>query len=533
MARTEREREAMHPRTSEADPTRTPIGPGFSRRALLARGSKGVLGLAALGAGSGLGLAEPGTASAAGVSPVAGTPPRGHFRTEPDIIPPSLQLTDYGVDPAMGLVMMTPSPLPIGRLLSSTEAVEKGLGMTGMMITNPNGSLVWFKESPPFATNLQVQSYRGKPVLIYWTGNIVTGIGYGNGYILNQAYEPVATVKAGNGLQADLHEFNITPQNTALITAYTTRAADLTAIGGPARGVAYEGVVQEIDIATGKVLFQWNSLDHVPVAESYIKMQGTGPQDYFHINSVALWDANHLLISARSTWAAYLVDRRSGAVVWRLGGKKSDFSIGPGANFEWQHHIRRIGPNQITIFDDAAYPAEERQSRALVLNVDTAHKRATLARAYTHPAGLLTYYEGSVQVLPNGNVFVGWGTEPYSSEFRPNGELLYDLRFPTNDQSYRAFRFDWTATPATPPKLAAAPDEIGGYALHASWNGATQIAHWQVLSGKNATSLEPIALVPKSGFETAITAHPTGGYVAVAALDVNGKRLGVSAPVKV
>ena len=524
----------MHPRTGETDPTQTSVHPGFSRRAFLARGGKGAVGLAALSAGSsiGLGLAEPGTASATTDRQSVAASPRGHYRTEPDIIPPSLQLTDYGVDPARGLVMTTPSPLPVGRTLTTTEAVEQGLGMTGAMITNPNGSLVWFQESPPLTTNLQVQNYRGNPVLIYWTGRIQTGIGYGNGYILNQAYEPVATVKAGNGLQADLHEFNITPENTALISAYRTRAADLTAIGGPASGVAYEGVVQEIDIATGKVLFEWNSLDHVPVAESQIKMQGKGPQDYFHLNSVALWDANHLLISARNTWAAYLVDRRTGAVVWRLGGKKSDFSIGPGANFEWQHHIRRIGASQITIFDDAAYPVEQKQSRALLLNLDTTHKRATLARAYTHPAGLLTYYEGSVQVLPNGNVFVGWGTEPYSSEFLPNGELLYDLRFPTNDQSYRAFRFDWTATPSTSPKLVGGPDQIGGYALHASWNGATQVAHWQVLSGKSASSLDPIALVPKSGFETAITAHPTGSYVAVAALDVHGKRLGVSPSIK-
>jgi hypothetical protein len=514
----------------------TPGTRGFSRRAFLARGGQGALGLAALSAGGGLGLglAGAGTAAAATTPPKApAAPPRGHFRTEPQIIPPHLELTDFGVDPATGLVMLTPSPLPTGRMLPTAEAVDKGLGMTGVMITNPNGSLVWFKEAAPFSTNLQVQTYQGKPVLIYWTGKIVSGIGYGTGYILNQAYEPIATVKAGNGLQADLHEFNITPQNTAIISAYGTRSADLSAMGGSVNGVAFEGIVQEIDIATGKVLFQWNSLDHVPISETYMKAQGSGPQDYFHLNSAAPWDSEHLIISARNTWTAYLVSRRTGAIVWRLGGKNSDFHIGAGANFEWQHHIRRVGPKQITIFDDAAYPPEEKQSRALVLNVDTTHKRVALARAFTHPAGLLTYYEGSVQILPNGNVFVGWGTEPYSSEFLPNGELLYDLRFPTNDQSYRAFRFPWTGTPSTPPKIVVAADQIGGYALHASWNGATAIAHWQVLSGNSTTSLEPIALLPKSGFETAITVHPTGSYVAAAALDVHGKRLGVSEPVKV
>lgn len=507
---------------------------GLSRRALLARGGQGAIGLAALSAGGGLGsLVRPGLAGAERVPQAAAAPPPGHFKTAPHLIPPRLQVVDYADNPAAGLVMTTPSPLPIGRALTTAQAVAEGLGMSGMMISHPTGSLIWFLPENGFSTNLQVQTYRGKPALTYWTGRIQTGIGYGNGYLLDQSYEPLATVKAGNGLQADLHELSLTPQNTAIITAYRTRAANLTSIGGPAEGVAYEGVVQEVDLATGKVLLQWNSLDHVPVSESYIKMQGKGPQDYFHVNSAALWDDDHLIISARSTWTAYLVDRRTGAVAWRLGGKKSDFSIGPGANFEWQHHIRRHGATQMTVFDDAAFPKQEPTSRALILNVDTAHKRVTLAKAYTHPAGLLTYYEGSMQILPDGNVFVGWGTEPYSSEFNPKGDLIADYRFPTNDQSYRAFRYPWTGTPSTPPSVVIAPDQIGGYALHVSWNGATEVARWQVLSGSTATSLEPIALVPKSGFETAITVHPNGSFVAVAGLDSTGKRLGISNPLRV
>ncbi len=509
----------------------------FSRRTLLARGGQGAAGLAALSAGGGLGLslAQGGVAQAATTAPTltpAG-PPFGRYKTLPQIVPPYLQVTDFGTDLAQGLVMLTPSPLPTGRMMSTAQAVAAGLGMTGVQITNPNGTLVWFHPVNGLATNLQVQTYRGKPVLTYWAGKIVSGIGYGNGYLLDTGYNPVATIKAGNGLRVDLHELTLTPQNTAIVTAYRNRAADLTAIGGPAQGVAIESVIQEIDIASGKVLFQWNSLDHVPVADSYAKAQGTGPQDYFHINSVGLWDNNHLIVSSRNTWSAYLIDRRTGAIVWTLGGKKSDFHIGPGANFEWQHHIRRLGQKQMTVFDDGAVPVEEPTSRGLVLDIDETHKRVALAKAFIHPARLLTYYEGSVQVLPNGNVFVGWGTEPYSSEFLPTGELLYDLRFPTNDQSYRAFRYPWTANPSAPPLISLDKDQIGGYALHASWNGATDVASWQVLSGTSTKNLEPVAVVPKSGFETVITTHAQGPYVAAAALDVHGKRLGVSNPVRI
>ena len=507
---------------------------GISRRALLTRGGQGALGLAALSAGGGLDLGRAAAAKTTTPTPPPTKlrrPPR--FRTAPNIVPPRLQVVDYGIVPANGLLMTTPSPLPIGRALTTAQAVEARLGMSGMMISNPNGSLIWFLPESGFSTNLQVQTYRNQPVLTYWTGRIDNGIGYGNGYLLSQRYETVATVKAGNGLQADLHELTLTPQGTALVTAYRVSPADVSAIGGSSSGQVFESVVQEVDLATGKVLLQWNSLDHVPVSDSYFTAQGTGPQDYFHVNSVALWDDTHLLISGRNTWAVYLVDRRTGAVVWRLGGKRSSFSIGPGASFYWQHHVRRIGPGQMTVFDDGAYPPEEPQSRALVLNVDTAHMRVTLAKAYTHPAKLLAYYEGSVQVLPDGNVFVGWGTEPYSSEFAPKGELIADYRFPTNDQSYRAFRYPWTGTPTTPPLITIEQDQIGGYALYASWNGATEVAQWQVRSGTSPRTLEPVAAVPKSGFETAITTHAKGPYIAAAAVDIHGKRLGVSAPVRI
>lgn len=511
--------------------TTEPREGGFSRRSLLARSGQGALGLAALSTAGALDLTRTAPAAAATPSPSVVRPPR--FRTAPNLVPPRLQVVDYGIVPANGLLMTTPSPLPTGRGLTTAQAVEARLGMSGMMISNPNGTLIWFLPENGFSTNLMVQTYRGNPVLTYWTGRIENGIGYGTGYLLDQRYNTVATVKAGNGLQADLHELYLTPQNTALITAYRVRPADLTPIGGPASGQVYEGVVQEVDIASSKVLLQWNSLDHVPVAESYMRAQGSGPQDYFHVNSVALWDDQHLLVSARDTWTAYLVDRRTGAVVWRLGGKRSDFSIGPGASFSWQHHIRRLGTKQMTVFDDAAYPPEASQSRGLILNVDTTHKRVSLANAYTHPAKLLTYYEGSVQVLPNGNVFVGWGTEPYSSEFTPKGEVLADYRFPTNDQSYRAFRCPWTAIPETPPVITVDKDQIGGYSMRASWNGATEIAHWQVLSGTSPKRLEPVAVLGKAGFETAITTHAKGPYLAAAALDVHGRTLGVSHPLKI
>ena len=117
-----------------------------------------------------------------------------------------------------------------------------------------------------------------------------------------------------------------------------------------------DGIVQEVDIETGEVLFEWHSLDHVGLEESYYQSVA-GPQDwafdYFHINSIDPNPDGYLTISARRTSAVYKVDRKTGEVVWRLGGKNSDFEMGPGTRTDWQHDARRHPDDNITIFDNA------------------------------------------------------------------------------------------------------------------------------------------------------------------------------------
>lgn len=138
-----------------------------------------------------------------------------------------------------------------------------------------------------------------------------------------------------------------------------------------------------------------------------------------------------------------------------------------------------------------------------------------------------------MQVLPNGNVFIGWGSEPFASEFSHDGELLFNAHLlPPKDDSYRTFRFPWTGRPADAPAVAAergANDEV---ALYASWNGATEVATWEVIAGSRQDQLKPLGAVPRDGFETAISARTTEPYVAVRAQDSSGRALGVSRPVK-
>lgn len=455
------------------------------------------------------------------------------FQSRPDLLPPQLQIVG-SADPVAGNIFLTPVAIPTARGTGTAIQIEEGLGQPGVMMLDPTGELLWFEPVPGngLATNLQVQTYDGQPALTYWEGASGPGIGFGKGYILDSSYQTVATIEAGNGLQADLHELTITPQDTALITAYVPRAANLSAIGGSSSGTVYDSVVQEIDIKTGKVLLEWRSLDHVPVTETQAGLTAS-PFDYFHVNSVSLYTPDELLISSRNTWTLYRVDRHSGTVIGRIGGKSSNYSMGAGTTFYWQHHARAEPGGFVSVFDDGSSPPEESRSRGLLLAVDDTKGTVSLLKSFTHPAGLLAEFEGSMQPLSTGGAFVGWGDQPYFSELAVDGAVVFDGRLPTNAQSYRAMRSTWIGQPSTPPDVAVAPDGLGGTVVFVSWNGATQVASWQVLCGDTPAKMSEIANVPRAGFETAITTRPSGKLLAVAARDLKGQQIGISETISV
>jgi hypothetical protein len=213
---------------------------------------------------------------------------------------------------------------------------------TGPEIVSITGKVLWFHQLPAgtFATDFRTQTYLGKPVLT-WFQSSGTG---GEGVIYNARYQQIATVKPANGYLPDFHEFLITPWNTALILADTIGTANLTSLGLSAHQPVLDGVVQEIDIKTGKLLFQWVSSDHVPYSDSHAPMGQPGqPWDWFHINAVHLDTDGNLLISSRFTWTIYKVNLRTGAMMWQLGGKHSTFALkaAPGQKLDRAGEIRR------------------------------------------------------------------------------------------------------------------------------------------------------------------------------------------------
>lgn len=462
-------------------------------------------------------LALPARRAAADVAPSPGAVRA--FVSRPDFAPPVVQVRTVLPDAGPGYVLLAPATGP---------------SQLGPLIVDATGEPVWFRPLPTFgrlvAQNFRVQEYRGEPVLTWWEGTYANGFGQGTYRILDATYREIVQVSAGNGLSGDLHEFLVTASGSALIGAYNSVPADLSAYGGAVDGQLLEGVVQEIDIASGAVLFEWHSGDHVPISESYLP-QTAGLWDYFHLNSIDVADDGNLLVSARHTSTVYKVDRGSGRIVWRLGGMRSDFALGDGASFAYQHDARDHGDGVISIFDDGAYSPEsaiEAASRAIVLQLDTDAMTAELTRANANPGGVVSFAEGNAQLLDDGGMFVGWGTNPEMSEFAADGTLRFDAFLPGGGTSYRAFRAPWKGTPVGPPNLAAHPNGDGSTQLYVSWNGATETSHWQIHGGDTRAALRPLQTVARAGFETSIRLERPYPFLAAVALDERRRTLASS-----
>jgi Arylsulfotransferase (ASST) len=430
------------------------------------------------------------------------------FVSRPDLKPPKITVVRRAGPTAAGLLFLAPS---------------SGPGQRGPLIADDSGEPIWcLPTNPDTVTNLRVALYKGEPVLTWWEGKTKHGLGIGEHVIYDRSYREIARFPAGNGLGADLHELFLTPQGTALVAAWDIQTVDRSSVGH-GRGRVIEGVAQELEIPSARVLFEWRSLDHVALTESYAQVAPAF--DFFHINAIDYDSDGNLLISSRNCWTVYKVDRGSGKVIWRLGGKKSDFTIGPGAHFSWQHDARHHGANDgmISLYDNADNPQEEPQSRGVILRLDTKGKHATLASQYLHVPKQLAHIFGSVQTQPNGNVLVGFGASPYFTEYTMEGKVVYDAKLPYGGENYRTLRFPWVGAPTDKPSLAAR-----GQALYASWNGATAVHSWHVLGGSSAGSLTSRVTVPRSGFETRIPLATLPAYAAVVAFDKSGKTLGTS-----
>jgi Arylsulfotransferase (ASST) len=408
------------------------------------------------------------------------------YRSRPDLNPPAVRVLRPANAVAPGYLFLAPS---------------SGPGQHGPLILDDACEPVWFLPTGRPAMNFRAQTLHGEPVLTWWEALPGGGLGRGEHIVADAGYREVMRFPAGGGRPSDLHELLLTDRGTALVTSFEVRHRG-------AHGLTMGGIVQELEIPSARVLFEWKSLDHVAVSESYAPVGY--PWDYFHVNSIDVDAGGNLLVSARNTWAVYTVHRRTGAVLWRLGGKRSDFTLGKGARFALQHDARsHEGGRVVSVFDNGV-----ERSRGLVLELD--RRRASVLREYPHVPPLHAHKLGSVQLLGNGDVLVGWGTDPHLTEYAHGGAVKLDATLPHGGENYRALRFPWRGRPREQPAAA-----VRGTTVYASWNGATDVAAWRVEPGGPS--------VPRSGFETALPAPAGVRSVRAAALDAHGGVLGRSA----
>ncbi|KAF2478341.1 uncharacterized protein BDR25DRAFT_365533 [Lindgomyces ingoldianus] len=426
----------------------------------------------------------------------------------------------------------------------------------GPMILDAEGNVVWAATGYEQTYNLMAQEYRGKQYLTFWSGNDAIG-GHGNGqYImLDSSYKEVARMKAANGLEADLHEFRFTDAGTALITIYDVQVVDLTPLGGSPKGHIWDSVFQELDILTGKLVFQWRASEHFSPTDSYHNLGTQGgsgnPWDFFHINSVEKDLQGNYLISSRYTSTISYISGETGEVLWILGGRRNNFtdlSDGRATDFTFQHDARwHDNYTTISLFNNGAQAPGRKEnahfSRAMRVRIDTHAMSARLDTQYTNPLEISSSSQGNMQVLPNGNVLVGYGYNSAFTEFAPNGVVLCEThfgaasRFHTGDvQSYRVMKFNWTGTPDTDPEMAI----VDGSA-YVSWNGATKVYQWILETGdkrawtgyQDEIRWQVSSKIDKSGFETRIRLpQDRGSYIRVVAVDKAGKSLGLTKAVK-
>ena len=433
--------------------------------------------------------------------------PYQHFWSQPQLKPPVVRILRRARGTAPGYLFIAP---------------KRRTPQAGPMIFDERGRLVWFRPLPTRGvTDFRVQRLHGRPVLTWWRARLAGARLRDGAYtIADTSYRTIATIRPGNGEVGDIHEFLLTRRGTALMTTFRSLVVGHRRYS--------EGGFQELELATGRVLFDWHSIDHVPPRESY----STPPRDpsfsfdYFHINSVAIDVDHNFLVSARNTHTVYKISRKTGRILWRLGGRRSDYRLGKRVRFAWQHDARRESDGTIRIFDNGAAPRVHSESRVIFVHLNARTMRARLVRTIVHNPPLLAINQGNAQRLPDGHLLVGWGHTPYVTEFDARGRTLLDLRYGHGADSYRAFRFRWSGRPISRPAIV-----LHHRRVFFSWNGATNVKWWQILGGSNPRRLQIVRTVRRRGFETSARA-PQTPWIAVRALDRHGRRLRLSKPLR-
>ncbi|KAK5126027.1 hypothetical protein LTR85_011382 [Meristemomyces frigidus] len=474
------------------------------------------------------------------------TAPTSQFKSRPDLHAPIIDFTILRPE------LVTPGYI----FIAPYRNVDPG-----PYIYDNYGNLVWSgagSSGPKTAHAPRVCTYKGQDHICYFQGEQHQGFARGHGVIMDQNYRIVKTVESsGAGASSDMHEFKMTPYadgTTVLMTVYQPRQYDLTTNSrfNVERGMGWivEGVFQEVEIETGRVVFEWRSLDHVDPGLSWT-MPGTtdtsgdgldeqSPWDYFHINSIDKNIEGDYLISARHVSALYKLSGQNGSIMWQMGGNAATLRT-TNFVFSYQHHARWVSENSthtvLTFYDNASntYNSTGEFSHGWMILIDHIAETATMIKEWGAPepeGGLLSGSQGNMQMLPNGGCYIGWGEHAYFSEHTADGSAVMYAKLAdraSNVMVYRSNKYNWTAQPLTKPALWSYSRTGEKMVSFVSWNGATEVRSWNFYTSENASGPWMFAgNADKHGFETEFHTPNVTRWSYAEALDMNGRPLETS-----
>ncbi|KAI1630575.1 Arylsulfotransferase-domain-containing protein [Biscogniauxia mediterranea] len=472
------------------------------------------------------------------------------YKSRSDLAPPTLNITIPATkDVEKGYLFVAPfAGYP------DTPTEQHGPRQAGPYIFRDNGDLIWdgYGIYSIWSTNFQAGRWKGEDILFSFEGDHNAGYGHGHGHItfLDQHYETIRELRAGNHKLVDKHEFHIVNEETGLIQIYQPVVRDLTAWGAsPEQQWIVNAIIQELDITTGELLFEWSSLDWITPDEAILPINpgqaGSGYNssdawDYFHINSVDKDTDGHYLISARDACSVHKINGTDGSIIWKLNGKDSSFKVPKNTEFCFQHHARFVSQYDdveiISLYDNSAHGTEHSggsevhtapTSSGKIIKLNTTSWEAELVQGFFPPDDLLSKSQGSTQLLPNGNVLVNWGSEGALTEYLPNGTPIFHAYVESGDlalgvENYRAFRYNWTGLPNEEPAIVALEGD-DSTAIYVSWNGDTETKAWRFYAVTDKLgSKEFLGEAKRTSFETSLVI-PNGHVPTVSAEAIGAK----------
>ncbi|HEX9006554.1 MAG TPA: aryl-sulfate sulfotransferase [Bacteroidota bacterium] len=335
-----------------------------------------------------------------------------------------------------------------GGIYLSNFAIDPGVPNTPyLMVLDGTGDPLFYRKAPNICFDFKPQA-----------NGLYTYFQDGEGrYVgLDSTMQPVTSYRAGNGYPTDGHDLLLLPDGHALLMASDTEIVDMSKLipGGDPAAIVSGLIVQELDRA-GNVVFEWRSWDHFKITDATLVDLSASLIDAVHGNALELDGDGNILLSSRHLDEITKINRRTGDIVWRLGGKNNQFKLlGDTLWFSHQHAIRRIANGHYTLFDNGNGHTPP-FSRAAEYEIDTAAMTCRLVWQFVRP-NTYAFALGYVQRLANGNTVIGWGaTNPSMSVVTPGGETINELSLPDGVFSYRAYDLPWTSlvsavnTPAT------------------------------------------------------------------------------------